>query len=108
MAETMGGLVDKISIFNLKIFHMGKQIKRNDVNIKHVVECKQRLKIMTLQRNDLVNELNQFVKDIFSGKYQSKMYRQFKMYNDPKYRIKNKCFKNIRPEEIIDKISEFE
>ena len=90
MAETVGSLVDKISIFNLKIFHMEEQIKRDDVDRIHVIECQQRLKILTLQRNDLINELNQLVKDIFSGKYQPKMYRQFKMYNDPKYGIKTK------------------
>lgn len=88
MAETVGSLVDKISIFNLKIFHMEEQIKRDDVDEKHIIECRQRLKILTLQRNDLVNELNELLKNIIIGRVKPKLYRQYKMYNDPKYGIK--------------------
>lgn len=90
MAETVGSIVDKITIADLKIFHMGEQIKRSDAGAEHIVKCKQRIDIMVSQRDDLINELNQLVKDIFSGKYEPKMYRQFKMYNDPKYGIKTK------------------
>ena len=86
MAETVGSLVDKISISNLKIFHMDEQIRRNDVDQKHIVECQQRLRVLTLQRNDLVGELNELLRNIRLGKVRPRIYRQQKMYNNPKYR----------------------
>jgi hypothetical protein len=90
MAETVGSLVDKITIADLKIFHMGEQTRRGDATDEHIAKCKQRLEVMALQRDDLLNELDRLIKDVFSGKVRLKMYRQFKMYNDPKYGIKAK------------------
>ncbi|MCD6423631.1 MAG: DUF4254 domain-containing protein [Elusimicrobia bacterium] len=89
MAETIGSLVDKISIFELKIYHMSEQIHRDDASPQHRELCKQRLKILKQQRDDLVEELNQLYADIKEGRKKIKIYRQFKMYNDPSYRIKS-------------------
>ncbi len=88
MAETLGSLVDKISIIELKRFHMEEQINRSDVSQNHIEECQQRLTILTQQRDDLIAELDQLVQDVLSGKKQLKIYRQFKMYNDPKYQMR--------------------
>jgi hypothetical protein len=85
MAETIGSLVDKIAIIELKRFHMEEQIHRQDAPSSHIEACRQRSAILTLQRDDLVAELDQLFQDILSGKKQLKMYRQFKMYNDPSY-----------------------
>jgi hypothetical protein len=41
---------------------------------------------MTAQRDDLAEELSELIKGIASGRVVPKVYRQFKMYNDPKYR----------------------
>jgi hypothetical protein len=89
MAETVGSLVDKLSIIQLKIFHMNEQLVRSDADQKHKIEVKQKINILQEQKKDLENELSGFLKDLVSGKAKLKLYRQFKMYNDPKYRIKN-------------------
>lgn len=92
MAETIGSLVDKISILELKIFHMQKQVERVDATIDHRETCAKRLIIMKEQRDDLVQELSELAAGILAGKKKLKVYRQFKMYNDPAYRtsaIKN-------------------
>lgn len=86
MAETIGSLVDKISIFEQKCFHMEEETKRKDVSKKHIEECKKKLLILKRQRNDLVKELDELFKDILSGKKKLKVYKQFKMYNLPEYR----------------------
>ena len=41
---------------------------------------------MEMQRNDLADELTKLLGDIASGRVVPKVYRQFKMYNDPAYR----------------------
>ena len=87
MAETIGSLVDKITIVELKRYHMEEQTRRPDAADEHHQTCRQKLAILTMQRDDLVEELNQLFQDVLEGMAQLKVYRQFKMYNDPKYRI---------------------
>ena len=86
MAETIGSLVDKITIIELKIFHMREQAQRSDVDTAFRERCAGRLEVMGEQRDDLARELTQLAIDIRGGRVIPKVYRQFKMYNDPQYR----------------------
>lgn len=86
MAETVGWLADKLSIIELKIFHMQEQAERADATPEFRTRCEDRLAVMRLQRDDLAAELGQLLADIASGRVVPKVYRQFKMYNDPEYR----------------------
>ena len=89
MAETVGSIIDKLSIIELKIFHMAEQARRKDIDSSHRRESLRKLKIMGTQRKDLAEELSLLLENLASGKATLKLYRQFKMYNDPKYRLKN-------------------
>mgnify|MGYP003578314031 FL=1 len=86
MAETVGSLVDKITIIELKIFHMREQAQRDDVSDDFRRGCEQRLDVMREQRDDLTEEVTKLVNDMAGGRVVPKIYRQFKMYNDPQYR----------------------
>ena len=88
MAETVGWLADKLSIVELKIYHMQEQADRADATPEFRDRCVQRLDVLRLQRDDLAAELTQLVSDVASGRVVPKVYRQFKMYNDPQYRLK--------------------
>ncbi|MGD9641512.1 MAG: DUF4254 domain-containing protein [Elusimicrobiales bacterium] len=86
MAETIGSLADKISIIQLKIFHMREQLDRADATPEHKTACAGKLEVMGTQVRDLEDELTQLVSDVAAGRVKLKIYRQFKMYNDPRYR----------------------
>lgn len=86
MAETVGSLVDKITIIELKIYHMREQARREDVTGEFRQRCEQRLEVMREQRDDLAAEITRLVGDMAAGRVVPKVYRQFKMYNDPQYR----------------------
>ena len=86
MAETLGSLTDKISIIELKIYHMREQVSRDDVTADFRERCEARLEVMAEQRDDLAREFTQLAGDMASGRVVPKVYRQFKMYNDPQYR----------------------
>ena len=86
MAETIGTLADKISIIQLKIFHMREQLRRADAAAEHKAACTSRLEVMGVQIKDLEEEMTGLVSDVAAGRVQLKIYRQYKMYNDPKYR----------------------
>ena len=85
--ETVGSLVDKMSINELKIYHMEEQVRRNDVDKNFLEDCEMRLAILREQRSDLREELQTLIDDVLSGKKKFKLYRQMKMYNDKKYKM---------------------
>ena len=88
VAETVGWLADKLSIVELKIYHMQEQADRTDAAPDFRERCQGRLEVLRMQRDDLAAELAQLVSDVVSGRVVPKVYRQFKMYNDPQYRLK--------------------
>jgi len=87
VAETVGWLADKLSIVELKIYHMEEQANRGDATTDFRERCQDRLEVLRLQRDDLAAELTQLLSDIAAGRVTPKVYRQFKMYNDPQYRV---------------------
>ena len=88
MAETIGSLIDKISIFEQKCFHMEDETEKRGVSKEHIKDCKEKLLILKRQRDDLVEELDELFRDILSEKKKLKIYKQFKMYNLPEYKRK--------------------
>ena len=82
MAETIGWLVDKITISELKIYHTREQLERTDVGPEHKELCRKRLEVLRRQNDDLKAELTELYGDVLSGEVKLKIYRQFKMYND--------------------------
>lgn len=84
--ETVGSLIDKLSINELKIYHMTEQKNRDDVDDAFREDCENRLQILTRQREDLTEELQQLMDDVVSGQKSFKVYRQMKMYNEKKFK----------------------
>jgi hypothetical protein len=81
--ETPGSAIDRLSILALRIYHMEEQVQRADAGDEHVERSRQKLSILTSQRDDLSTALAELLADIFAGRKRQKVYRQFKMYNDP-------------------------
>lgn len=82
-SETAGSIVDRLSIVSLKIFHMRLQTQRSDVGQSHIDACLQKLQRLIEQRADLQSCLDSLLGAAERGKAHFKIYRQFKMYNDP-------------------------
>lgn len=82
-SETPGSIVDRISILSLKTFHMHEDTLRDDVSDEHRERSKGRLAILRIQRADLETALGLLIAEYRAGTKQMKLYRQFKMYNDP-------------------------
>ena len=82
-SETAGAMVDRLSILSLKICYMREQTRRVDVGAYHVDTCCGKLQRLMAQRNDLACCLDQLLTEAQNGLAYFKVYRQFKMYNDP-------------------------
>jgi hypothetical protein len=81
--ETPGSAIDRLSILALRLYHMQEQADRVDASAEHVQKVSGRLAILREQHADLSQSLQELLDDIFSGRKRMKVYRQFKMYNDP-------------------------
>jgi uncharacterized protein DUF4254 len=83
-SETAGAMIDRLSILALKMHHMRLQTERADVDAEHIQSCEAKLKKLTEQRQDLAVCLDRLLEECALGAAYFKIYRQFKMYNDPK------------------------
>ncbi|HEX3999060.1 MAG TPA: DUF4254 domain-containing protein [Pirellulales bacterium] len=81
--ETPGGAIDRLSILALRIYHMREQADRTDAAPEHVARTFDKLAILTVQHHDLSAALGELIEDLVAGRKRLKIYRQFKMYNDP-------------------------
>lgn len=81
--ESPAWAVDRLSILELKIYHMKEQVERDDADEKHKEQCNRKLAVLMEQRKDLASAIDQLLADIEAGKKYMKVYKQMKMYNDP-------------------------
>ena len=65
MAETLGSLVDKLSIKNLRIWHLDEALEQK--NTSDYAELKAKRDLADKQRQNLVNEINDFLVSAFKG-----------------------------------------
>jgi hypothetical protein len=81
--ETPGQAIDRLSILALRLYHMDEQLERADATADHRAKVSAKLEILHTQHGDLSASLQELLDDIFAGRKRLKLYRQFKMYNDP-------------------------
>jgi len=73
LAETLGSLVDKLTIKEIRLYNLRK-MRRKD---------KKRIHIVKSQRRDLVDEINRFLAQALKGKVKLKD-EKVKLYRQPK------------------------
>lgn len=81
-SESPAWAIDRLSILELKIYHMDEEVKRFDATELHKKNCNIKLQILINQRTDLSTAIDQLLEDIESGNKYMKVYKQMKMYND--------------------------
>ncbi|MBP6900865.1 MAG: DUF4254 domain-containing protein [Burkholderiaceae bacterium] len=84
-SETAGSMMDRMSILALKVHAMRAQTERQDVDEAHRAASRIKLERLLQQRQDLGSCLDALIADAQAGRAYFKVYRQFKMYNDPRF-----------------------
>jgi hypothetical protein len=84
-SETAGSIIDRLSILALKVAAMRAQAAREDADAPHRAMAAARLARLEEQRLDLAGALDALLADALAGRAYFKVYRQFKMYNDPRF-----------------------
>ena len=82
-SETPGMMIDRLSILALKIFHTAEETHRPDASPAHHERNRERLALLSTQRDDLTGCLAILWSEVLTGQRRFKLYRQLKMYNDP-------------------------
>jgi hypothetical protein len=82
-SESLGLMIDRLSILSLKIYHTQQEIERPNAPAGHADRNRERLATLNEQRKDLVDALNSVWDEVLAGKRGFKLYRQLKMYNEP-------------------------
>ena len=81
--ETPGAALDRLSILELRRYHMREQVERRDAAPEHREKVASRLVVLDQQRDHLVAALDRLLAEIYAGERPLRVFRQMKMYNDP-------------------------
>lgn len=82
--ETPAWAIDRLSILELKIYHMRIESERENADESHKLNCLEKLNVLLLQRQNLSTAIDQLLINISEGKVKAVTYKQMKMYNDKK------------------------
>ena len=82
--ETPAWAIDRLSILELKIYHMKIESERDTADESHKLSCLEKLNVLLLQRENLSIAIDQLLTNISEGKVKAVTYKQMKMYNDKK------------------------
>ena len=81
--ETPGAAIDRLSILELRRYHMREQVERADATAEHRGKAADKLVVLDAQRAHLVAAIDRLLGEIFTGQRPLRVFRQMKMYNDP-------------------------
>ncbi len=81
--ESPAWAIDRLSILQLKIYHMKVEVGRADVSETHKAKCQAKLDVLFEQNTDLSTAICQLMEAYQRGEKVMKVYKQMKMYNDP-------------------------
>ena len=81
--ESPAWAIDRLSILQLKIYHMKVEVERADVYEEHKAKCQAKLDVLLEQNKDLSTAIDQLMECYKTGEKVMKVYKQMKMYNDP-------------------------
>lgn len=81
--ESPAWAIDRLSILQLKIYHMRVETVRTDVDAAHIEACTSKLNVLLAQNEDLTSAIETLLEDFAHGRKYMKVYKQMKMYNDP-------------------------
>ncbi|MBW2618412.1 MAG: DUF4254 domain-containing protein [Deltaproteobacteria bacterium] len=67
MAETLGSLVDKLAIANIRIWHLEKKRRDRHLSDAGRLAAADGMAVVNQQRNDLIDEVDAFLQAALGG-----------------------------------------
>ncbi|MFQ5674123.1 MAG: DUF4254 domain-containing protein [Nitrospinales bacterium] len=82
MAETLGSLVDKLAIKNLRLWHIDEALAEKDISDPETALLKAKRELVLKQSRELIEEINGFLALALEGKIKIRD-QKLKMYQNP-------------------------
>ena len=94
MAETLGSLVDKLTIANIRLWHLEDVRRERSLPDKDRLAAADMISIVNQERNDLIDEIDEFLYQAAHGKVKlrvpkAKIYKKFKLTDKERERADN-------------------
>ena len=67
MAETLGSLIDKLTIKNLRYWHLDEVVQAKDASASQIKEVKVKMDLVDRQRKELLEEIDAFLGAAIAG-----------------------------------------
>ncbi len=83
MAETLGSLIDKLTIKNIRLWHLEDIRRDRSLPDSERLAAADNVSMVNQQRNDLIDEIDQFLCDAIAGNV-SVTDPKVKIYHQPK------------------------
>ena len=84
-SETPGSIIDRLSILTLKMFHIREHLETDNIPDQERQNSNIRLSVLEEQYGDLAQAIDALMLELRQAKKHHKVYRQFKIYNDPNF-----------------------
>lgn len=81
--ESPAWALDRLSILQLKLYHMKAEASRQEAEASHRAACEAKLQVLQQQNTDLSIAIAQLLESYQRGEKVMRVYKQMKMYNDP-------------------------
>ena len=79
--ETLGSLIDKLSVTNIKLYHQEDISQEEGAGDKQVADAKRKISVLNRQRNALIEEIDVLFEDVMKNKRPvPEVFRQLKDY----------------------------
>jgi cell division protein FtsB len=82
--ETLGNLVDKLTVVNLKIWHLEEIAHDQNASDSEVATAKRKIDVLNLQRHALIEEFDTLLQEVLSGKKKVPVFYEVKDYKKGK------------------------
>jgi len=80
MSETLGMLIDRLIVVNLKLWHWEEEARREDVGGEYLLQVQRARNLLNVQRNELIEEIDIKLKNFIEGKEKVKVIESLKIY----------------------------
>jgi len=81
---SIGDLVDKLVIENMKIFTLREKLQSEKLSDEEFVELNDRMMILNTNRGIICNYLDEKIKNVISGKEKNVIIKKIKTYDQTK------------------------
>jgi len=82
--ETIGSLIDKLSIVNIKLYHQEDIAHNPSASDAVVASAKRKIDVLNIQRNGLIQEIDELIQDIVENHRKVPVVAQCKDYGEKK------------------------